>query len=271
MMTKIAIAQINACMAVGVNLLCLKRMIERAADSGAKLIIFPDRCALFSMNSSDYEINKEILGEGRIQDYLQKLSRDNNIWIIASGIPIVSEYSKEKYYLASVVYNSAGDLYEVYYHLAPTLPCAFQWTHSLLQDQEYGEMVKVIKTPFANIGLISTYDLFLPEVFRYLKKQGADIFAVSAAFTQDMGAHAWMTLLRARALENSSMILAANQSGIHEDANLLFHGNSMVVDHNGQLAQRIEMGEQLLYAEIDTKYFKNICFDQNPFQLQYRR
>ena len=124
-MTKIAIAQINACMAVGVNLLCLKRMVERAADAGARLVIFPDRCALFSMNSSDYEINKEILGEGRIQDYLQKLSRDNNIWIIASGIPIISEYSKQKYYLASIVYNNSGELYEVYYHLAPTLPCIF--------------------------------------------------------------------------------------------------------------------------------------------------
>ncbi|WP_395946840.1 carbon-nitrogen hydrolase family protein [Caedibacter taeniospiralis] len=270
-MAKVAIAQINACLAVGVNLLCLKRMVEKAAQNGAKLIIFPDRCALFSLNASDYEINKEILGEGRIQDYLQKLSQENQIWIIASGVPIVSEYSKQKYYLSSVVYDALGALHEVYYHLPPALPYAFQWTHSLLQDQEYGEVVKVIETPFANLGLTSTYDLFSPEVFRYLKKQGADIFVLSAAFSSDIGTHAWSLLLKSRALENSTMILAANQSGVHEDADMLFYGNSMAIDNKGQVLNHVETGEHILYVELDHESFKNICFDQNPFQLQYRR
>ena len=270
-MAKVAVIQMNACMAVGVNLLCLKRMVEKAAEAGAKLVIFPDRCALFSINASDYEINKEILGEGRIQDYLQKLSRKNKIWLVASGIPIVSEYGKLKYYLASIIYDDLGNLLDVYYHLQPGLPYAFQWTHSLLVDQEYGATVKVIETPFAKIGLAATYDLFYPEVFRYLKKQGADVFVLSAAFSGDLGTHAWSMLLEARALENSTMILAANQSGFHEDAGILFYGNSMIVDNKGKVAEVVESGEKILYIDLNRKSFKNICFDQNPFQLQYRR
>ncbi len=270
-MVKAAVIQMSSCLAVGINLLTLKRMVERAASAGAKLIIFPDRCTLFSVNATDYDINKEVLGEGRIQDYIQKLSRENDVWIIASGIPIVSEYSKLKYYLATVVYNDLGNLIEVYYQLPPTLPAVFQWTHMLLQNQEYGEFVKIVQTPFANIGLSTTYDIFCPEIFRYFKRQGADVFVLSAAMGSDLGVHAWTMLLKTRALENSTMILAANQSGFHEDANMLSHGNSAIIDDRGQVVDSVEIGEKVLVVELNCNSFKNICFDQNPFQLQYRR
>ena len=45
------------------------------------------------------------------------------------------------------------------------------------------------------MGLVSTDDLFSPEVFRYLRIQGADFFAVSGAMNSEIGVTSWRLML----------------------------------------------------------------------------
>ena len=111
----------------------------------------------------------------------------------------------------------------------------------------------------------------MPEVFRYLKQQGADFFALSAALPADIAANTWLPLLKARAIENHSFIFAANQCGFHEELGLLIHGHSSIINPLGQTVHCHDVGEKSITAQIDPKSFSNICFDHNPFQLQYRK
>jgi len=80
---------------------------------------------------------------------------------------------------------------------------------------------------------------------------GAEILTVPAAFTRQTGEAHWEILLRARAIENGTFLIAAAQGGTHEDGRETF-GHSMIVDPWGKvLAMAGGTGEEVLIAEID--------------------
>ena len=94
------------------------------------------------------------------------------------------------------------------------------------------------------------YDLRFPELYRAYAAQGADLLLVPSAFTHVTGQAHWELLLRARAVENLSAVVAAAQGGVHENGRRTW-GHSMVVDAWGQvLAQRPE-GAGVVLAELD--------------------
>ena len=64
------------------------------------------------------------------------------------------------------------------------------------------------------VGLTICYDLRFPELFRYLAGQGAQLVIVSSAWYQGpMKEDHWLTLLRARAIENTCYVAGCNLVG----------------------------------------------------------
>ncbi|MCG3084708.1 nitrilase-related carbon-nitrogen hydrolase, partial [Anoxybacillus sp. LAT27] len=66
-------------------------------------------------------------------------------------------------------------------------------------------------------------------LYAALSEAGATLLAVPAAFTRPTGAAHWHTLLRARAIEAGAFIIAAAQTGVHEDGRAT-DGQSLVID-----------------------------------------
>ena len=73
-----------------------------------------------------------------------------------------------------------------------------------------------METPWGPIGLTICYDMRFPHLYRALAKAGAKLFTVPSAFTVPTGQAHWHVLLRARAIETGSFVLAAAQGGRHE-------------------------------------------------------
>ena len=72
-----------------------------------------------------------------------------------------------------------------------------------------------------------------------------------AAFTRPTGEAHWEVLLRARAIETGSFVIAAAQGGTHEDGRTTW-GHSMIIDPWGKiLAQKADDAPGLIFAEID--------------------
>ena len=65
------------------------------------------------------------------------------------------------------------------------------------------------------IGLSVCYDIRFPELYRGLVDRGARILLIPAAFTVPTGRDPWEVLLRARATESHTFVLAAAQYGAH--------------------------------------------------------
>jgi predicted amidohydrolase len=113
-----------------------------------------------------------------------------------------------------------------------------------------GDAVVVADSPVGRLGLSVCYDVRFPELYRALVDGGATVLAVPAAFTATTGRAHWELLLRARAVEAQSYVLAAAQWGTHPGGRTTW-GHAMIVDPWGVvLAERAE-GEGVVLADID--------------------
>ena len=101
------------------------------------------------------------------------------------------------------------------------------------------------------IGLSICYDLRFPALYRHYAQDGAEIVTIPAAFTVPTGRAHWDILLRARAIETGSYVLAAAQGGSHEDRRLTW-GHSKVIDPWGEIVAELDHDRPgHLVAEID--------------------
>lgn len=91
-------------------------------------------------------------------------------------------------------------------------------------------------------GLSICFDLRFPEMYRRYQRKGVEILVVSAVFTYQTGEAHWETLLRARAIENLSFVVAINQVGTDERG-VRAYGHTMVVSPWGEVLCRMD-GEQ---------------------------
>jgi predicted amidohydrolase len=101
-----------------------------------------------------------------------------------------------------------------------------------------GTRAVLVDTPFGKIGLSICYDVRFPYLYRDLAQAGADIILVPAAFSYLTGAAHWQTLLRSRAIETGSFVLAAAQTGTHAASKGMkrqTHGHSLVVAPWGEV------------------------------------
>ena len=94
------------------------------------------------------------------------------------------------------------------------------------------------------------YDMRFPELYRELVAQGAEWLAMPAAFTVPTGRAHWETLLRARAIENLSYVVAAAQWGRHASGRETY-GDSVIIDHWGALLGRLGSGEGVVLGQLD--------------------
>jgi nitrilase len=89
-----------------------------------------------------------------------------------------------------------------------------------------------------------------PELFRVLSKQGAELFVVPSAFTVPTGRAHWESLLRARAIEGLSGLIAPAQWGRHANGRETY-GDSMIIDHWGKVLARMPEGTGCVVADLD--------------------
>ncbi|HEX2896791.1 MAG TPA: nitrilase-related carbon-nitrogen hydrolase [candidate division Zixibacteria bacterium] len=103
-------------------------------------------------------------------------------------------------------------------------------------------------TKFGKIGVAICYDLRFPEIFSNLKKLGAQMIFVPAAFPRVRIAD-WKKLLVERAIENNVKIIGINAVG--DDGTNVFGGSTMVVDASGKiLHQADETTEQVIEVTL---------------------
>jgi len=103
----------------------------------------------------------------------------------------------------------------------------------------------------ARLGLTICYDMRFPALYRALALAGAEVMTVPAAFTRPTGEAHWEILLRARAIETGSFVLAPAQGGFHEDGRGTW-GRSLAVGPWGEVIAGLDHdGPGVLVAELD--------------------
>jgi predicted amidohydrolase len=102
------------------------------------------------------------------------------------------------------------------------------------------------------LGMSICYDMRFPALYNSLAKAGANLIAVPASFTVPTGQAHWHVLLRARAIETGSYVIAAAQGGRHPNGRATY-GHSLVIDPWGCVVAELDHDEPgILLADIDS-------------------
>lgn len=256
-MKRVAAIQMASGPNVMANLTEAGKLISRAVDAGAGMVVLPENFAMMGMNEQDKIKVKEKPGSGPIQEFLSKEAANRNIWIVGGTIPLETA-DQERVRAACLIYNDSGELVAEYdkVHLFDVMLEESGETYNESETIEPGNAITVVDTPFGRLGVAICYDLRFPELFRSMANEKVDIVAVPSAFTAITGKAHWETLLRARAIENLVYVVAAAQGGYHVNGRETY-GNSMIVDPWGTVLDCLPRGSGFVVSEIDMDKIKN--------------
>lgn len=237
---------------VAANLTEAGRLIDLAAREGVQLVVLPENFSLMPVEESERTDAAESFGSGPVQDFIANKARTHGIWIVAGTIGIRSG-DTDRIRASSILFDDQGDArarYDKTHLFDVKLDNGEEYAESRVF--EAGREVVVCETPFGQLGLAVCYDLRFPELFRAMLDRGAEMFAVPSAFTAQTGKAHWEILVRARAVENLSYVIAAGQGGYHVNGRYT-HGDSMIVGPWGDVLDRLPRGSGFVIAEIDPK------------------
>ena len=205
---RVALAQVTASRQKAENLDRARRFVEEAAGSGALLVVFPEMfMALPSGERKPADLAEPL--DGPFVGALREQAREFGVAIVA-GIWEASE-DPAKPYNTAVAIDARGRVAAAYRKLH---------LFDALNVRESATMRPGAAPPPVwelggmKLGLAICYDLRFPELFRFLAEQGAELVILpSAWYAGSLKEDHWLTLLRARAIENTAYMAGANQTG----------------------------------------------------------
>lgn len=226
------------------NLATVQAMTAEAAKLGSDLVVFPE------LWSTGYDLkhaaDHATVTDSGVFSAVAALAREQNIAIVGS---MLSDLGKGRFGNTAVFFdrqgNSLGEYSKI--HL-----------FRLMEEEKYltaGERLSLVDAQWGKIGLAICYDLRFPELFREYALAEASMVILPAEWPKPRLAH-WLTLLKARAIENQMFVVACNRVG--QSGDNTFFGYSCIIDPWGEFV--VEAGEEaiLLTAEIDLAMVKAV-------------
>jgi deaminated glutathione amidase len=229
----------------GRNVETALRLVNEAADLGAKLVALPENFPY--MGPEEGRLASAETVEGPTLGALREVATRRGLFIVAGSFPETSTRPRMTAN-TSVVIADDGSIVAIYrkIHLFDVnIPDGARYAES--EVVVAGDKVVVAPTPLGRIGLTVCYDLRFPELYRKLASLGAEVITIPSAFTLFTGKDHWEVLVRARAIENLAYVIAPAQVGRHS-ANRQTFGNAMIVDPWGVVLARCPDGEGVCVA-----------------------
>ncbi len=229
-------------------------LLDRAKPEAGSLVV------LGEMFASGFSMNVAVIHDSEsheTQDFLSRTAAERKIFLLGG---VVTKDASGLGRNESVVYSSEGKEIARYCKLQPfTLGgekanyiagkdvCLFNW-----QDFTVASFI--------------CYDLRFPELFRVAVKRGANLITVIASWPAVRDDH-WVSLLKARAIENQAYVIGVNRCG--NDPKLYHSGRSSIFDPSGKLLADAGSEEGWVEAEVDREFLSNYRSDL-PFLKDIR-
>ena len=244
-MNRIAIAQIESSTDKNVNLKKAVDWIRLGKERNAEAIVFPEFLMAFSPSSQSAEELTEVAesADGPFITTLRQAAKAASIAVVATIY--------EKSTIPGRVFDSAvwidplGNIASLYRKLH--LYDAFGFKESD-KFQPGADIAPLVTSGECRCGMMICYDLRFPEMARMLALAGANVLIAPSGWVQgDLKLDHWQTMIKARALENGSYVIAPGQVGN------IYIGHSLVVDPLGRIVVDLGEKEGMEVVEIDLK------------------
>jgi predicted amidohydrolase len=226
-----------------------ERLVEEAADQGARYVQLPEYFNFLGPFSGFAGAAEPIPGPTTTR--LAALAKTRGL-TLHLGSMLEPSPEKGKFFNTSVVIAPNGEIVTTYrkIHLFDVnVPGAI--VHRESDIIAPGDEMVVAQLPQFNLGLSVCFDVRFPELYRALALAGAHVIAVPAAFNAVTGRAHWELLVRARAVENHVFVVAATQVGTTAEG-IATYGHSIIVDPWGVvLAESTSEKPGVVIATLD--------------------
>lgn len=204
---------------------------EEAVRMGASWVALPE---MFAFHGPYHELWSHAEFEnGPLNQRLSDFARRHGVIVFAGSVGERPEGSTGgKIYNTQYVFGRKGELLGKYRktHLFNLKDTDGKPLYCESDGYLAGDTLTTLTIDGWKVGLATCYDLRFPGLFSSLLKAGPlDCIVIPAAFTHQTGMYHWELLLRARAVENLSYVVAPNQVGTHSPGKQSY-GHAMIID-----------------------------------------
>ena len=247
---KLALAQMTSGIDPAANAASLVDAVAKAAQGGAAMLFTPEMSGLLDRNRARAAMHITTQADDRVLAAVCAAAKAHKIWVALGSLALSGEQADGRFVNRSLLIDDQGGVRATYdkLHLFDVdLASGESWRES--SAYQPGNRAVAAKTPIGMLGLSVCYDLRFTALYTALSDAGATVLAVPAAFTVPTGKAHWHILLRARAIENAAWVIAAAQTGLHDDGRTTF-GHSLVINPWGEIV--LDMGDApgLGFADI---------------------
>lgn len=238
MTLRLAILQTNTGIDPRLEAVHLPGQIAKAAGQGARIVFTPEMSGLLDRDRARAAPQVRCEDDDVVLAAVRKAAAQNSVWVQLGSLALQGKDGK--FVNRGFLIRPDGSIAARYakIHLFDVALGSESWRESAAYDAG-GEAV-VAQTPWGDLGLTICYDVRFAALHRALAEAGAAMIAVPAAFTRPTGEAHWHVLLRARAIETGCWVIAAAQTGVHQDGRVTY-GHSLVVSPWGEV--KLDMGE----------------------------
>jgi predicted amidohydrolase len=247
---KVALIQMNSQGDKPGNLEQARRLIEQAvAEERPDLVALPEMWTLLSEDNEEKRAAAEPVPGGEGYGLLQELAAKHAV-VLHGGSLI--EREGDLLFNTTVVFDRDGRELARYrkLHLFDiTTPDGREYRESATFGR--GARVVTYEALGTRIGCSICYDLRFSELYLELAKAGAKVILVPSAFTLQTGKDHWEVLLRARAIETQTYVLAPAQWGRHAGGTRATYGHSLIADPWGHVIAKAQDKVGYVAARLD--------------------
>lgn len=246
---KAACLQVNSSNDLHENIATVYKLAAEARSAGADMIFTPENVAMMEWGRSNIVLKAMPEETHLALKAFRDLAAELNCWFHIGSLAISLDDGKVAN--RSFVLNPKGEIVARYTKI-------HMFDVDLGGGQTYcesatfapGNEAVLVDLPWGKLGLSICYDLRFPHLYRRLAQAGAHILTVPAAFTKDTGKAHWHVLLRARAIETGSYILAPAQVGTHAN-NRETYGHALIISPWGEVLADALLQPGWILADID--------------------
>jgi predicted amidohydrolase len=246
-----AVVQLNCTSDIARNLGTMERLVRKAASHGATFVATPEASTYLGPHDKKVALAEPI--DGPTHAALGALAAELGITLLVGSV--AERCDDARAHNTSLLFGPDGELQASYrkihlfdVDLTESGGVCFFESDKTARSSE----LVVADTPIGRLGMSICFDLRFPEVYRALVDQGATVLSVPSAFTLMTGKDHWHALLRARAIETQSWVIAPGQTGAHDDKGLRrSYGHSLIIDPWGTVVAQCGEAEGIALADID--------------------
>ena len=249
MIIRAALVQMRSGRDMARNLADASGLIRQAAARGAVLVVTPEMTNILEPDRPRLRGVARNQAEDASVAGFAALASELSIWLNIGSLALMGENGV--LVNRSLLFGPDGRL-RAHYDKIHLFDVDLPTGESLRESHAYdgGSRAVTVDVAACRIGLTICYDMRFPGLYRQLAQAGAEVLTAPSAFTVPTGEAHWHVLLRARAIETGSFVLAAAQGGRHESGRETY-GHSLVVAPWGQIVAEAGTDPCGVSADLD--------------------